>query len=231
MLKNITPTIITQGCGGRFPDGTPCGQENLIPFPYLQIGVSSPGYLEIGDQAGGLRVYSKKSGASLEIQNSASMHVAASGVLTGDALVVTLADDGTVGTSLYSEVKAVIESVAPTQFLVARYGADSVCPELAATEVEYSATPRGDKNSTRFPACPNCGGVETLVRDFTLLPPTYQSTTAGRHKMAVNFVSDELKRVGQTHPAHAAAYASESPAYTRSHLAGWPPGGSFLVDP
>lgn len=230
MLKNITPTTITQGCGGRFPDGTPCGVENVIPFGYLQLGVSSPGYLEVGDQAGGLRVYAKTPGASIEIKNSASMHAAASGVLAGDALVVTLADDGTDATSLYSEVKAVIESVAPAQFLVARYGADSVCPELAATELEYSSAPRGDKNSTRFPQCPNCGGVETLVRDFTALPPAYQATTAGRHKMAVNFLSDELKRQGMTHPAHAAAYASESPAYTRSHLAGWPPGGSFLVD-
>ena len=231
MLKNITPMVITQACGGRFPDGTPCGIENTFLFAYLLLGVSTPGYLEVGDQDGGLRIFGKKAGASLELLNSATMKSTASGVLTGDALVVTLADDGTDATSLFSEVKTAIESAAPTRFTVQRYGTDNVCPELPATELEYSTSPRGDKNQTRLPTCPNCGGVETLVRDFTALPAAYQATTAGRHKCAVNFLSDELKKASQTHPTFAAAYASESPAYTRSHLAGWPPGGNFLVDP
>lgn len=229
MLKNITPSLITQTCAGTLSDGSRCGQENQFPFAYLQLGVSLPSYLEIGDQAGGLRLFPKKDGVTLELVNGKTMRATAAGTLTGDALSVALADNGTAATSLYSELKAAIEAAAPALFTVLRYGADAACPELAVTALDYVAAPRGDKNGIRLPRCSNCDGVETLLRDFAALPAAYQVTQSGRHKMAVNFLGDELKRQGQLHPQFASAYTSETPAFTRTKLPGWPAGGDFLV--
>lgn len=236
MLIRLEQTQITQQCTGTFSDGTPCTGVNIIPFVYLMLGQGDNPYLELGDQSGGVRIYAKKAGVSLALINTKSS-AALSSALVSSTLTVTLADDGVDVETVYSELRAEIESKAGTSFACRTYGADNVVAPLALTALAYKAgTPRGiGKDTVLLPVCPVCASpegqtVERLLRDFVPLAASVAATPYGRRKLATNFLATKLKQAHQVHYSFEAIIAAET-SDPPSQLPGWPPGGWFLIDP
>ena len=231
MLTKLEPTQITQNCTGMIDEGTPCTGINVIPFSYLLLGQSDLQYLEVGTQAGGIRLYAKKATSIALVNSKASASL--SSVLAGSVLTVTLADDGANVTTTYAQLKVEIEAKAGANFICRTYGAtNTVVAELALTALTYRAgTPRTNKNLIICPVCPVCGiTTEFLIRDFTVVPPSYVDTPNGRLKLAVNFLGTKLKQAGQINYICEAAIGAEA-SDPPSQLPGWPVGGYFLIDP
>lgn len=95
---------------------------------------------------------------------------------------------------------------------------------MSSVELGVSSTRFKDKNQIKFPACSNCGGFESVIRDWNVVPASHPGY---KLKCAVNFLSKELKRLGQINSGCALDIAAEM-SDPPSILSDYPPGDGTI---
>lgn len=197
MITKLTTGTVVNKCSGAFRDRTPCTATNTYYIGSSQLIIGASG-AEVF-QHGPLLIMPKAAGYTLKISNPNVAGPLMSSK-TGSDFEIVLAYNGTSTTSRWDDVYTELTTAFPTYFAVTllSYEADPIAINLAKTSLPFRADSSPNIEAIRLPQCPTCTSYEFYFRTFNSYYDL--STLKGRQRAAVNFLWQELKRLGYVNP-------------------------------